>query len=251
MVVAKAHTTKCWGKLGIRNEHGEVPKRSENEHVPQPGPTDQRGTTSNVCIHPHEIKNIANRLPRPFDTLRDEIAVIIVSNDNTVTTQTFKNTPFLVRRQKILEALIWLKANNRFYRDIEIDMDALEGYPADEDLSARAPFNVHVERPETAVLNESTSYTGHSVGDATWSASSSGDIPVLSSGTFDIDHTDEGHDLRKIDALRRIKNGERFLKTSTSVDTINPREHPHVYAWLWPTLFPYGIGVFEDPIRST
>ncbi|THV00038.1 hypothetical protein K435DRAFT_618458, partial [Dendrothele bispora CBS 962.96] len=108
MVIARAHATKCWGKL------------------------EQRGTTSNVCIHPHEIKNIANRLPRPFDTLKDEIAVMIVSNDTEVTVKAFKRTPFLVRRQKILDALIWLKANNRFYHDLEIDMDALNGYPAED-----------------------------------------------------------------------------------------------------------------------
>ncbi|THV00621.1 hypothetical protein K435DRAFT_595838, partial [Dendrothele bispora CBS 962.96] len=106
MVIARAHATACWAKLG------------ENKR-----------TTGNVCLHPHEIRNIANKLPRPFNTMNDEIAVLFVSNDNQATADTFKRTPFLVRRQKILDALIWLKANNRFYRDIEIDHDALNGYP--------------------------------------------------------------------------------------------------------------------------
>ncbi|THU82223.1 hypothetical protein K435DRAFT_691952, partial [Dendrothele bispora CBS 962.96] len=160
MVIARAHTTKCWGKLGMRNEHGDFPKSNGDG----------------------KIKNIANRLPRPFDTLKDQIAVIIVSNDDQVTAKTFQRTPFLVRRQKILDALIWLKANNRFYRDIEIDLEALNNYPRADDLSAPAPFNVHVEHSNSAIVNESTSYTGHSVNEATWDASSSGNMPVLSSG---------------------------------------------------------------------
>ncbi|THU90474.1 hypothetical protein K435DRAFT_598937, partial [Dendrothele bispora CBS 962.96] len=116
MVIARAHATACWAKL-------DSSKRSRrSRHA-------QRGTTGNVCLHPHEIRNIANRLPRPFNTMNDEIAVLIVSNDNQATANTFKRTPFLVRRQKILDALIWLKTNNRFYYDIEIDLVALNGYP--------------------------------------------------------------------------------------------------------------------------
>ncbi|KIK63405.1 hypothetical protein GYMLUDRAFT_139385, partial [Collybiopsis luxurians FD-317 M1] len=114
LVIARAHSTKCWGKLkdGMNNKR-----------------TDQRAASGNVCIHPHEIQNIAQRLPQPFNTLHDEIAVIFVSEDREATAEIFKSTPFLVRRQKILDALVWLQKNNPLYRDIIIDHANLEQYP--------------------------------------------------------------------------------------------------------------------------
>ncbi|KIK66596.1 hypothetical protein GYMLUDRAFT_108478, partial [Collybiopsis luxurians FD-317 M1] len=65
----------------------------------------------------------------PFTSLHDEIAVIFVSEDQQVTAEIFKSTPFLVHRQKILHALLWLKMNNPLYNDIIIDYTALQDYP--------------------------------------------------------------------------------------------------------------------------
>ncbi|THV08121.1 hypothetical protein K435DRAFT_555761, partial [Dendrothele bispora CBS 962.96] len=120
LVIARAHATKC------------VKTKSKND---KPKAPPQQGTASNVCFHPHEIRNVATKLPRPFDTLYDEIAVIFVTNNNSISAEAFEGMPFLVRRQKILQALIWLKANNRYYHDIIIDMEALSGYPDSEVIS--------------------------------------------------------------------------------------------------------------------
>ncbi|KAJ7091756.1 hypothetical protein C8R44DRAFT_583776, partial [Mycena epipterygia] len=32
-------------------------------------------------------------------------------------------------------------------------------------------------------------------------------------------------------------------------DTLSTRNNPDVYGMLWPTLFPYGVGMFDDPFR--
>ncbi|KAJ6471851.1 hypothetical protein DFH09DRAFT_880096, partial [Mycena vulgaris] len=110
LVVACAHTTKCWAKSIL----------------------DLRSASGNVCIHPHEIFTITTVLSRPMSTLYDEIIVIFVSDENEATEDMFKRTPFLVRRGHILYALNWLKANNPFYFDITIDYVALAEYPADD-----------------------------------------------------------------------------------------------------------------------
>ncbi|THU88625.1 hypothetical protein K435DRAFT_612718, partial [Dendrothele bispora CBS 962.96] len=144
LVIARAHATKCWGKFNEFKRDSSGAKTTSKNEKPRGPP--QRGTGSNVCFHPHEIRNVTSRLPRPFDSLYDEIAVVIVSNDNSVTAETFEGTPFLVRRQKILDALIWLKANNRFYHDIEIDLDALSTYPDTGDVGGLPPVPVHVQK---------------------------------------------------------------------------------------------------------
>lgn len=61
LVIARAHSTKCWFKLSA-------------------GPRAQRAAHGKVCIHPHDISTHGNVLPRPLSTLYDEIVVIFVSN---------------------------------------------------------------------------------------------------------------------------------------------------------------------------
>ncbi|KAJ7214336.1 hypothetical protein GGX14DRAFT_309606, partial [Mycena pura] len=85
----------------------------------------------NVCVHPHEISELAKVLPRPMSTLYDEICVIFVSDDREATANIFERTPLLVRRGHILRALQWLKHNNPLYSDVILDHDALNEYPVD------------------------------------------------------------------------------------------------------------------------
>ncbi|KAJ6622926.1 hypothetical protein B0H10DRAFT_1731867, partial [Mycena sp. CBHHK59/15] len=87
LVIARAHTTKCWAKINS----GSGPRILQ-----------QRSASGNVCIHPHEISSIATILPHPVSALYDEIVVIFVSNDHEATADMFKRTPFLVRRGCIL-----------------------------------------------------------------------------------------------------------------------------------------------------
>ncbi|KAJ6617366.1 hypothetical protein B0H10DRAFT_1767439, partial [Mycena sp. CBHHK59/15] len=110
LVIAQAHTTKCWAK-SIRDP--------------------QTSASGNVCIHLPEISTLATVLPRPMSTLYDEIIVIFVSDNHEPTAEMVKRTPFLVRRGCILRALNWLKAHNPIYSDITIDLAALAEYPAD------------------------------------------------------------------------------------------------------------------------
>ncbi|KAJ6622298.1 hypothetical protein B0H10DRAFT_1637082, partial [Mycena sp. CBHHK59/15] len=117
LVIARAHTTKCWTKINS----GDGPRLLQ-----------QRSASGNVCIHPHEISTIAMVLPRPMSALYDKIVVIFVSDDHEATAEIFKRTPFLVRRGRILQALNWLKKNNPLYSDIIIDLAALAEYPADD-----------------------------------------------------------------------------------------------------------------------
>lgn len=71
LVISRAHTTKSWFKLTA-------------------GPIDQRAAHGNVCIHPHEITNLAKTLPRPISSLYDEIVVIFVSGKQAATADRFE-----------------------------------------------------------------------------------------------------------------------------------------------------------------
>ncbi|KAJ7164357.1 hypothetical protein C8R46DRAFT_833388, partial [Mycena filopes] len=211
----------------------------------------QRAASGNVCIHPHEITTLATVLPRPMSALYDEIVVIFVSENQEATSEMFKRTPFLVRRGHILRALNWLKMNNPLYRDVVIDLEALAEYPADHD--GHVPFPVQHQLASDTIRGQSATYTGHGI-DTTESifaeyAGTEGQIPISVTGTFDVDNTEKSLNDRKIQALRQLKAGGSFVKTSTKSDTLSARHNPNVYGMLWPTLFPYGVGMFDDPLR--
>ncbi|KAF9013780.1 hypothetical protein BDZ89DRAFT_893970, partial [Hymenopellis radicata] len=111
LVISRAHATKTWIKLNA--EH--------SSHQ-------QRASHGNVCIHPHEIVELAGKLPLPADALYDQIVVIVVTNDQAATADMFRRTPLLVRPDKVMAALRWLKQHNRLYHDIEFDPVALSSY---------------------------------------------------------------------------------------------------------------------------
>ncbi|KAJ7918097.1 hypothetical protein B0H13DRAFT_1548035, partial [Mycena leptocephala] len=90
LIIARAHTTKCWAKINS----GSGPRILQH-----------RSASGNVCIHPHGITILGTVLPRPMSTLYDEIVIIFVSENREATADMFRQTPFLARRGVLLRAL--------------------------------------------------------------------------------------------------------------------------------------------------
>ncbi|KAF7320708.1 ATP-dependent DNA helicase [Mycena chlorophos] len=88
-----------------------------------------RGNVSTYRLNTKEISEMitGNLMPRPLGLLTAVIAVTFVGA---------KNVPLLllpdifeVRRQRVADALLWLKANNPLYADVEISADRLSSLP--------------------------------------------------------------------------------------------------------------------------
>ena len=90
-------------------------------------PHGQYGYKGHVINLPQDISTFATTLPR----LAKDLDVLVVRKDGSEST----HRDFRVRRSVVLRALEWLKSNNKYYRDIEIDTDALNQLPVDGDLS--------------------------------------------------------------------------------------------------------------------
>ena len=73
----------------------------------------------------HKIYHI---LPPPVKDMDDVIAFIFTGT-NPPTQEDFNYTPLLIRRQKVMEALEWLKLNHHDYADLEISYKNLSDYP--------------------------------------------------------------------------------------------------------------------------
>ena len=97
---------------------------------PRSGTTSYKG---HVATLPHNVQNVANILPRAPKDLPVIVFVFKGSGE--------KNKNIKVRRQKVLDALLWLKQNNPLYKSIEIDETRIESLPQEdyiniEDVSA-------------------------------------------------------------------------------------------------------------------
>ena len=83
----------------------------------------QRGYKGHVLNLPQDIQGFLNRLP-PNVTQLPYLIIRRHGTDNT-------HRDCRVRRQKVLQAITWLKENNPFYADIVIDYESLERLPED------------------------------------------------------------------------------------------------------------------------
>ena len=83
----------------------------------------QRGYQGHVLNLPQNIQQFLKKLPAPIASL-PILIIKRVGAENTT-------AEFRVRRQKVLSALLWLKHNNSFYHDIDIDQVTIASLPQD------------------------------------------------------------------------------------------------------------------------
>src|SRR4051812_41735327 len=86
----------------------------------------------NVINFMQDVLEFAKRLSRNPSSL--DILVIRLQSSNGLA---FKN--FNVRHTRVARALRWLKENNRYYSDIEIDAEVLQSLPENGPIDDRLP----------------------------------------------------------------------------------------------------------------
>ena len=83
----------------------------------------QLGYTGHVLNLPQNIQHFIDKLPVNVS----DLPILTVVRQGAANT----HHSFRVRRDKVLNALQWLKQHNRFYQDIEIDLDSIQNLPVD------------------------------------------------------------------------------------------------------------------------
>ena len=99
-------------------------------HLPQ----GQYGYTGHVINMPQDLSVFATSLPR----LPSELDVMIVRKKGSNNT----HRDFRVRRMVVQRALQWLKRNNKYYRNIDIDVSVLSQLPDDGDLTDKCGVGI-------------------------------------------------------------------------------------------------------------
>jgi hypothetical protein len=118
----------------------------------------QRGYKGHVLNLPQDIQSFLNRLPSRVA----DLPVLIVRRHGAEDT----HRDFTVCRHKVLEAVLWLKTNNPFFKNIEIDRDVIQRLPENgipDELRYvidKNELSVHVENewpPQDPVMSANAS----------------------------------------------------------------------------------------------
>ena len=253
----------------------------------------QRGVRGHIIIRPQHPERIETVLPLPMEEVAAPICVIFVGS-KPPTEEWLKEhaRPLCVRRQKIRDALLWLKAHNPLYKNVEVDVSRIASLPVHDIV----PVTAHHIRESDAQDVLTSRYDGlgdvgkealDAGGSSTESNEDSRPVELGSVESSVMESRNEGSSGQEQDNTPRlpriVNDGDSVAFESlvvTDVDGNAPADklkaaamrhfqaggghvemphdnqfedeffNPKLFPMVYPTLFPYGIGGFEDNRRS-
>ena len=202
-------------------------------------PTAQRGLKGNTIVYPQQPGKLATVLPPPIDEILTYICIIFVgSSEISKEWLRTKAKPLVVRREKVYNALRWLKDHNPLYKDIEIATENVHALPEEDVL----PYHVERVFPDEAQEAVVSRYDNEVVPE--------GSTEFFESVVIaDVDVHTPLSELTAA-AVRHVKSkGLPFVQVAHGAKPLNEFSNVDLFPMLYPTLFPYGSGGFEDRSR--
>jgi hypothetical protein len=205
-------------------------------------PISQRGLKGHTIIYPQQPEKLATVLPPPVEDALTFICIIFVGS-SVLTSEWLreKAKPLVVRREKIFKALVWLKENNPLYKDVEIDGDNLRSLPENDVLPYHIERVVADDAQETLISrydNEPRSQEQHL-------EQTHFESVVIS----DVDAHTPYAQLTAAAVQHAKTKGKPFVQIGHGAKPVNEFFNVKLFPMLYPTLFPYGCGGFEDHER--
>ena len=191
-----------------------------------------RKMKANVVAFESPIPKIYDILPPPRDDL-DDVLAILFTGPCKPSEADISRIPFLIRRNHVMRALQWLKANHCDYANIEISTQNLEGYSETE-----PPVSIQYRASNTNKAPEGTSVFDIDIEDGTEEGDCSFTVHGLTGEILDT----MTMSAIKAQALRHLNNQGRFLLVGQSKKLESMWNNPQLYPQMFPWLFPYGLG---------
>jgi hypothetical protein len=206
-------------------------------------PSAQRGLKGHTIIYPQQPDGLTEVLPPPVDETLTFICVIFVGSSKlTKSWLREKAKPLVVRREKVRRALVWLKHNNPLYKSVEINEGNLSMLPLDDVLPYHVEHVVDDDAQETLI----SGYSGVAEGPLQMPCETHFESVVVA----DVDAHTPVNQLRAA-AVRHAKTkGKPFVQVGHGPRPVNEFFNVDLFPALYPTLFPYGCGGFEDRRRD-
>ena len=219
-------------------------------------PSTPRVLYRNTCAHNMNVVSTASVLPRIPSDLNDALSIVFIGDEKFDPRRIY--AMFRVRKSKICNFLRFLKLHNKIYESIDIDLTLLRYFP-DDDILPGLSERVIVHHTDTANQIFSYETAGFSEHPAQHFANTafSGDY-IERMGVAD----PEGHNISGREfvsaALRNLvpkfdKHHEHELPDLVlhhGADAVPEYKNPALILGMYPTLFPFGIGGFEDTTHN-
>ncbi|KAJ7938557.1 hypothetical protein B0H13DRAFT_2226302 [Mycena leptocephala] len=161
--------------------------------------------TANAIMFATPVVKVYNTLPLSQNEVSEVLAFVFLGSAKP-TDEDFVRTPMLVRRQRVKDALDWLKLNHRDYEDLQISQQNLNflpesGIPCGVDWKETAPNESNLVAEAMSVDNNGDEDEGTSSGPCSFAVAG-----LTASEAESLFH--------------------------------NPQLYPQMFPWL----FPYGLG---------
>ncbi|KAJ3538306.1 hypothetical protein NM688_g6538 [Phlebia brevispora] len=244
-VVEEAMIALCRAKCCIvRLSESGLPVRGINEHK------QQRAMKGNIIVHPQKPGEVASVLPASIEETLDVICVIFVGQRRPTREWLLQHAkPLTVRASRVRRALQWLKAHHPGYRDVEIDEDRLDALPREGLL----PYNIEVVPPSAAQQSATSRYDADEQLPSASVSRLEDDGSCIAFQNVVITDVDGKAPMKELTAaaVRHVteKNGS-YIQIPHGPKPVNEFCNPTLLPYIYPTLFPYGVGAPEHPLRA-
>ena len=186
----------------------------------------QRGYKGHVLNSPQDVQSFLNRLPSEVA----DLPVLVVRRHGANET----HRDFTVRRHRVLEAILWLKTNNPFFKDIEIDRDIIDSLP-ENGIPEELRYVIDESEPSVHVENEGPPQDP--VADDV-----NEEELVLGNGSTSFISMRQRQRKEGEAIQNAVNEGDPLNWPSTEGNAINEFKTDGLATMAFPTLFPYGKG---------
>ena len=231
-------------------------KADGNNHAT---PTAQRALKGNLIIYPQHPSDVAKKLPLSVEEITSPICVLFVgSNPPSNEWLRTKAKPLAICAHKVRAALQWLKAHNHLYKDIEIDDSVILQLQSNPVL----PFHIEHINSSHATDASTSGYDPSCEDNTSHSANSTicsdplgtmfpapppdPDVSFPSVVIREIENTVSSSQMAAAAICHLKKKGGGYLQIPHDSQPANEFFNTELFPKMYPTLFPYGIGGFED-----
>jgi hypothetical protein len=214
----------------------------------------------NTCAHEMNVVSTARVLPRTPSDINGMLSIVFVGPGKFQPEKC--GNLFRVRKDKIWCFLMWLKSHNKLYALLDFDKNLMDLFPEDGPLPGIEQRAIHHEISSSEVSElfheETAGFEDHPASSATDLSPNDLNEPLVEKmGVIDPECTRIPARSLTANALRRFahtdEDGKELpdLVLHRGADPISEYNNPALVPGMYPTLYPFGIGGFEDKSRPT
>ncbi|KAF5320379.1 hypothetical protein D9758_018383 [Tetrapyrgos nigripes] len=178
-------------------------------------------------------------LPPSRKELSEVLAFVFMGPAKPTKTE-LQRIPLLVRRNKVADALNWLKLNHKDYQDLNISQENLSTYP-----EFGIPIEIQYMKSDTEELvKDPLTMSVHDTDET--EGTDSGPCPFVVHGLSGEEYTDADVNKLKAFALYHLHTGGKTLGIGSDPTPQSIYHNPSLFPSMFPWLFPYGYGGFGN-----